>query len=490
MNYRVIFNNLGKVCLVLAVLLMLPMLVAFLYAESCWWAFLAVAGICACLGAPLTFCCKPKNQVYFAKEGLVTVALCWITVSCIGALPFVISGAIPSYIDALFEIVSGFTTTGATILRGAEIENLAKCMLFWRSFAVWIGGMGVIVFVMAVTGGSAARSMHILRAEMPGPTVDKIVPRARTTAKILYLIYIGMTLLLIVLLVLGGMPLFDSIIHAFGTAGTGGFGVRADSIASYSTFCQWVIAIFMILFGVNFNLYFLIVARRFRSALTSQEFWVYIGILAVSSGILTVNILSLFPYTQNIGDSIRYAVFQVASFMTTTGFTSMPASSSINDWPVLSRTVLFVLMIIGGCAGSTAGGFKVSRTIMLMCGVKKELRKVIHPRNATAVKFEGKSVSENELHSVANYFALDMAITLFVFLLLCLDGNANLTFETNISAAVSCFNNIGPAYGAASGGFFVYSDFSKIVLTLAMLFGRLEIYPMMICLTPSTWLKK
>lgn len=492
MNFRVILNNLGKVCVVLAALLMLPMLVAILYAESCWWAFLVVAGISVVLGLPLVLWCRPKNQVYFAKEGLVTVALTWITVSVIGALPFVISGEIPNYIDALFEIVSGFTTTGATILTGEQIESMAKGMLFWRSFAVWIGGMGVIVFVMAVAGGATERSMHILRAEMPGPTVDKLVPRARTTTKILYLIYMGMTFALMVLLVCGGMPLFDSVIHAFGTAGTGGFSVCADSIANYSPFCQWTITVFMILFGVNFNLYYLCVVRKFRSAITSQEFWIYIGILIVSAVGVTCNLFFVNPepYLQNFGDAVRHAVFQVASFMTTTGYTSIPAYTNINSWPVLARSVLFILMFVGGCAGSTAGGLKVSRAVMLWGGIKKQVRKLIHPSQANVVKFEGKAVSDATLHSVSNYFGIYMLIIFGVFIVLGFDPNVELDIETNISAAVSCFNNIGPAFGEAASGYYVYSYFSKLVLTFAMLFGRLEIYPMLICLAPSTWLKK
>lgn len=490
MNFRVIFQNLGRVSLVSGILLLLPMIVALCYAEACWWAILVTAAIFAVVGILLVLLCKPKNDIFFSREGLITVALSWIWVSAIGALPFVICGEIPNYIDALFETVSGFTTTGATILTGPQIESMSYGLLFWRSFTHWIGGMGVIVFVMALASGETNRSMCILRAEMPGPTVDKLVPRARTTAKILYLLYVGFTFVEIVMLVFGGMPIFDSIVHAFGTAGTGGFGIKADSIAGYNAYCQWVIAIFMILFGVNFNLYYLMLMRKFRTAFSSRELWLYLSIITVSTVAVAINISSQFSYTQGAGESIRHAVFQVAAFISTTGYSTIPASSSINSWPLLSKAVLFLLMFIGGCAGSTGGGLKVSRVAMLGCAIKKEIRKVLHPRNANVVKFEGKVVTDQTLHSVTSYFGLYMLLTMVTFILLCFDSCPDLSVETNITATVSCLNNIGPAYGVAASGYYMYSWFSKIVMCFAMLLGRLEIYPILLILWPKTWIKK
>ncbi len=490
MNFRVIFQNLGRVSVAIGILMLLPMIVAFMYGESCWWALLASSGICVFVGLPLVFLCKPKNHVFFTKEGLIIVALSWIWVSLMGALPFVISGEIPSYIDAFFESASGFSTTGATILTGERIESMSKGLLFWRSFTHWIGGMGVIVFVMAIAGDSTDRSMHILRAEMPGPTVDKLVPRAKSTAKILYLLYIVFTVLEISLLILGGMPVFDSVVHSFGTAGTGGFGIRADSIASYNSFCQWVIAIFMILFGTNFNLFYLMLVRKFKTAFSSRELWLYWGFIIAAAVGVTFSISSQFVYTENVGDAIRHGVFQVASFITTTGYTTIPATSNINAWPILAKCILFLLMFVGSCAGSTGGGLKISRVAILGCAIRKELRKVLHPRNANVVKFEGKVLTEEKLYSVTSYFGLYMVILSVAFLALCFDGNSGLTLEANITAAVSCLNNIGPAYGVAASGYYMFSPFSKIIMSFTMLFGRLEIYPLLLCLAPSTWIKK
>lgn len=487
MNYRMVFNLLGKVATVLAVLMIVPAILALCLGESCWWALAITVGISAVIGTVLILCVKPKTKVIFSKEGIVIVSLCWLYVSAIGALPFVISGAIPSYIDAFFEMCSGFSTTGATIL--TDVESMQYGLLFWRSFTHWIGGMGVIVFLLAFDSGSADRSMHILRAEMPGPTVDKIVPRARNTAQILYLLYIGMTVLETLLLVSAGMPLFDSVVHAFGTAGTGGFGIKADSIASYNAACQWIIAVFMILFGVNFNLYYLIIIGKLRSAFRSRELWLYGGVITVSSVLVAISIANQFTFTQGAEATARHAVFQVASFISTTGYTTVPSSTSINAFPLLSKGVLFLLMFIGGCAGSTGGGLKVSRVAILGCAVRRELRRVLHPRNANAVKFEGKIVSDETLHSVTNYFGLYMLITAVTFIMLCFDSGEGLTVESNITAAVSCINNIGPAYGVAAGGYYMYNWFSKLILSFAMLIGRLEIYPILLLFAPATWRK-
>lgn len=490
MNYRVVFNTLGKIAIVLAICLTVPAILALCLGESSWWAIATTVGISLVLGLVFTLCIKPKNKVIFSKEGLIIVALCWIYVSAIGALPFVISGAIPSYIDAFFETCSGFSTTGATILQGFQIEAMDKGLLFWRSFTHWIGGMGVVVFLMAFETGAADRGMHILRAEMPGPVVDKIVPRARNTAKILYLLYVGFTVAEIIALIFAGMPIFDSVVHAFGTAGTGGFGIKADSIASYNASCQWIITVFMILFGINFNLYYLVIIRKLRSAISSRELWIFGGVIVVSTTAIALNIANQFTYTQSASDAVRHAAFQVASFLSTTGYSTIPASSSINAFPLLSKGILFLLMFIGGCAGSTGGGLKVSRVAILFCAVRKELRRVLHPRNANAVKFEGKNVSDETLHGVTSYFAVYMLILAALFIILCLDKGAGISVESNITAAVSCVNNIGPAYGVAASGYYMYGWVSKLAMSFAMLLGRLEIYPILLLFIPSTWLKR
>lgn len=493
MNHRAIINTTGRVAYVLGALLVLPMIIAFCFGESSWAAFAITIGVCVAIGTVAFFCFKPKDITIFSKEGFIIVAFAWILVSLVGALPFVISGAIPSYIDALFETASGFSTTGASILTSSRIDalyNTDKAILFWRSLTHWVGGMGVIVFIMALTNSTNDRGMHVLRAEMPGPTVDKIVPRAKNTAKILYLLYVGFTFSETLMLIFGGMPIFDSIVLSFGTAGTGGFAVQGDSIAGYSAYCQWVITAFMLLFGVNFNLYYLIILGKIRNAFSSRELWAYVGIVVVCATAITANVTGQLAYTQNFGDAIRHSVFQTASFLTTTGYTTIPSNFNVNTLPLLTKGVLFVLMFVGGCAGSTAGGLKVGRVILLICAVKKEVTRTLHPRNANVVKYEGKPISEDTLHSVTSYFGLYMVMILVVFLVLCCDSGTGLTVESNIVTAVSCFNNIGPSYGVASGGMYVYGNFSKIVLTLAMLFGRLEIYPLLLAFSPSTWIKK
>ena len=490
MNYRVVFNTLGKVAIALAIMLVVPTILSACLLESSWWALLTTVGISLVIGLVLVLCVKPKNKVIFTKDGLIIVSLAWLYVSAIGALPFVISGAIPNYIDAFFEMCSGFSTTGATILTGDRIEAMSKGLLFWRSFTHWIGGMGVIVFLMAFETGSSDRGMHVLRAEMPGPVVDKIVPRARDTAKILYLLYIGFTVAEVIALIIAGMPIFDSVVHAFGTAGTGGFGIKADSIASYNAACQWIITVFMILFGINFNLYYLMIMRKFRQAFGSRELWIFGGVIVVSTTAVALNIAGQLSYTMTANDSVRHAAFQVAAFISTTGYSTIPASSSINAFPLLSKGLLFLLMFIGGMAGSTGGGLKVSRVALLFCAAKRELRRVTHPRNANAVKFEGKIVSDETLHGVINYFGIYMLLIAFTFVVLSFDGGAGLTVESNITATVSCINNIGPAYGVVSGGYYMYNWFSKLVMSFVMLLGRLEIYPILIALTPTTWIKR
>lgn len=479
MNKKMVFHIIGRIIQVESVLLLLPLAVSLIYKEKCWLSFLITIGIAFAAGTLLTLGSRVKSRVIYAKEGFVTVALAWVLMSAVGALPFVLSGEIPSYIDAFFETVSGFTTTGASIL--TDVEAMSRGLLFWRSFTHWIGGMGVLVFVMAIIPSITDRSIHIIRAEMPGPIVGKIVPKVKNTAKILYIIYIVMTAVEILLLFAGGMPLFESVVHAFGTAGTGGFGIKADSIAGYSPYLQWVITVFMFLFGINFNLYYLLLLRKLGTVVKSQELWCYVGIACAAVLAIAVNINSMFD---SLSETIRAAAFQVTSIMTTTGF----ATVDFNLWPSFSKTVIILLMCIGACAGSTGGGLKVSRVVLLFKMIKKELKHMLHPRSVNVVKFEEKAVSKTILTNVSVYFAVYIVIMLSVFLLLSFE---NFGFETNFSAAVSCFNNIGPGLAEVgpTASYAAYSPFSKIVLSAAMLFGRLEIFPMLFLFSKSSWSK-
>ncbi len=481
MNRKFVFYMFGRIAEIIALLLIIPALVALIYGEfRVMFAFLLTGGLSFAGGFGIAHLCKTKNTIIYAKEGFVVVALAWIGMSAIGAVPFVLSGDIPSYVDALFETVSGFTTTGSSIL--TDVEALSHGALFWRSFTHWVGGMGVLVFVMAIVSNMTDRSIHIMRAEMPGPVVGKIVPRAKDTAKILYLIYVAMTAVQIVMLIAGGMPIFDSIVHTFGTAGTGGFGIKADSIAGYSTYCQMVIATFMIIFAINFNLYYLILIGRVKSALKSTELWVFLGIIGVSVGLITLN---LYSRNRDMGDCFRLAYFQVTSVVSTSGF----ATADFNLWPSLSKGILFILMFIGGCAGSTGGGLKVSRVVILFKSVLREMKRMLHPRSVTAVEFEGKAVDNQTLSSVSTYFACYFFCIVAVFLVVCIEP---FDFETDFTAAVTTFNNVGPGLGEVgpAGSFAAYSPFSKIVFSAAMLLGRLEIFPLVIALSPSTWRKK
>ena len=391
-----------------------------------------------------------------------------------------LSGEIPSYVDAFFETVSGFTTTGASILR--DVEAMSRSMLFWRSFTHWVGGMGVLVFVMAIVSNMTDRSIHIMRAEMPGPVVGKLVPRGRDTAKILYLIYIVMTFIEIGFLWAGDMDLFESVVHTFGSAGTGGFGIKSDSLGSYSSYSQIVVAVFMLLFGVNFNLYFLLCIGRIKNILKSTELWAYLGIALVSTCVIFANVF--FTLGGSVGETLKHAFFQTSSIMTTTGFSSV----DFDLWPSLSKAVLLLLMCFGSCAGSTAGGLKISRVVILFKLILAEIKHMLHPRAVTSVKFEDKAVDKQTLNSVAVYFAVYVLCMMATFLLICYEPFG---FESNFSAVIATFNNIGPGFGEVgpASSFANYSDFSKIVFSFAMLFGRLEIFPLIIALSPSTWKK-
>lgn len=481
MNIKMVFRTVGRISQVAALLLLIPAVVAIIYKETeQFFAFFVTAIAAFAIGLFIGLITKTKNRVIYAKDGFAITALAWIVMALVGAVPFVISGDIPSYIDAVFETVSGFTTTGASIL--TNVEAMSRSMLFWRSFTHWIGGMGVLVFIMAIIPNLTDRSIHIMRAEMPGPVIGKLVPRVKDTAKILYLIYIFLTVLQTVLLLAGGMPLFDSLIHTFGTAGTGGFGIKADSIASYSPYCQWVIAIFMLIFGVNFNLYYLLLLRRIRTALKSGELWCYISIVFVSVAAITVNIA---PIYKNFSTALRNSTFQVASIISTTGF----ATADFDLWPGLSKAILLLLMFCGACAGSTAGGLKVSRVVMLFKSVTKEIRKMLHPRSIGKVHFEGKSVEDSTLSSVSTYFVIYMICFFMIFLLISFEPFG---LESNFSAVAACFNNIGPGFSAVgpTASYAGYTGFSKIILSFAMLLGRLEIFPIVVFLSPRTWIKK
>ena len=481
MNKRMVFHIIGRILQVEAIFLLFPFVVAIIYGErDIMKNYLAVAMVAFILGTIITLLMRPKNRVIYAKDGFAIVSLAWLTVSAAGAVPFVLTGEIPSYVDAFFETVSGFTTTGASIL--TNVEAMSKGSLFWRSFTHWIGGMGIIVFVMAILPNVSDRPMHILRAEVPGPVVGKLLPRVKDTAKILYLIYIILTIVQIVLLKLGDMPLFDAVVHSFGTAGTGGFGIKSDSVGGYSPYCQWVITIFMLLFGINFNLYFLLLIKRFKSVFKSTELWFYLSIVLISIAIITLNIL---PTENSFSDAARNASFQVASVITTTGYSTV----DFNLWSGMSKAVLLLLMMIGACAGSTGGGLKVSRLVILLKTIAKEIRQMIHTRSIGAVHFEGKVVGEKTVNSVCIYFLVYILCTFTLFLIISFEPFG---FETNFSAVVACFNNIGPGFGevGAAGNYFNYTDFSKIVLSLSMLLGRLEIFPLLIFLSPRTWIKK
>jgi trk system potassium uptake protein TrkH len=479
MNISIISYFVGWVLGIEGVLMILPCVIALIYREMTGIYFVIVMAVCLILAFLLAHK-KPKNTVFYAREGFVAVALSWIVLSLFGALPFYISGEIPSYTNALFETISGFTTTGASILE--DVEALSKCMLMWRSFTHWIGGMGVLVFVLAVLPMAGGYNMHIMRAESPGPSVGKLVPRVRTTAKILYIIYFAITMVEIVLLLGAGMPWFDSIAMSFGTAGTGGFGVLGDSCASYTFLQRNILTIFMILFGVNFNVYYLFLIRKPKDALSCEEMRVYLAIIFISTLVIGWNARGCFV---SLGESLHHAAFTVASIITTTGF----GSADFDLWPELSRAILVCLMFVGACAGSTGGGMKVSRWIIAVKSVSKELSTLIHPRTVKVIKFEGKPVEHSVLRSINTYIIAYALIYVVSLLLVCLD---NFDMTTNFTAVAATFNNIGPglALVGPTRNFNLFSDLSKYVLMFDMLAGRLEVFPMLLLFAPRTWIRE
>lgn len=477
MNKKVIIYLLGWILNIEALFMLLPCIVAVVYREKNGLWFLAVLAVCGGLGLLLTRK-KPDNMVFFAKEGFVSVALSWIVLSFFGALPFYLSGEIPVFEDALFEVISGFTTTGASIL--TDVEALSHCMLIWRSFTHWIGGMGVLVFILSILPLAGGYNMYIMKAESPGPSVGKLVPKVRSTAKILYGIYFFMTVVEIVLLLLGGMSLFDSLATSFGTAGTGGFGIKNNSIAFYdSYYLQGVITIFMILFGVNFNVYYLFLIRRPKDAFRSEEARVYLAIIAAAVLLITWNIRGGFG---SLFSAFHHAAFQVASVITTTGFSTV----DFDLWPEFSKGILVMLMFVGACAGSTGGGIKVSRIVVLAKTVKKELASLIHPRSVKVLKLEGKPVEHNVLRSINTFLGAYLLIFAGSMLLISLD---NFDFTTNFTAVAATFNNIGPGLGGVgpARNFSAFSPLSKYVMMFDMLAGRLEVFPMLLLFAPSTW---
>lgn len=483
MNYRMIGKYIGKILLVGAIF-MLPAYGISLYCKEILAARALLVTIIAqiVLGGMLCMSERGPKRGFRAKEGFVCVGLSWIVLSLFGACPFFLSGAIPNYVDALFEIVSGFTTTGASIL--PEVEALPKSLLYWRSFSHWLGGMGVLVFLLAVSSSderSKGFTMHILRAESPGPKVGKLVPRMKQTAEILYVLYIVLTILNFIFLLLGNMSVFDAVCTALGTAGTGGFGIKNDSIASYSPYIQNVTTVFMLLFGVNFSCYYMLLLRQVKSVFKDEELRMYIGVVCASIALIVWNLRG---YYDTLGETIRHAAFQVATIITTTGY----ATTDFDLWPSFSKGILFCLMIVGACAGSTGGGFKCGRALLVMKSLRRSVRQIVHPGKIEVVRINGRAMEEKVLENTNAYLAAYVLIIIGSFLVISLDG---FSMMTNFSAVLACFNNIGPGFEAVGptcnfGGF---SMFSKVILIIDMLAGRLEIFPMLILFSRTTWRK-
>ena len=481
MNYRMIGYIIGQIVRVEGILMALPLICGLIYGEGLQLGFLIPIIIALVLGTLFTVK-KPANSAIYAKEGFVSVALSWLIMSLIGALPFIIGGYTESFVDAIFETVSGFTTTGASIL--TDIEVLDHSILFWRSFTHWIGGMGVLVFVLAILPQADTRSvklMHVMRAEVPGPKVGKLVAKISRTARIMYGIYIVMTLIQVVLLLLGGMPLFDSILNSFGTAGTGGFGIKNASIAAYdSVYVDYVISIFMLLFGINFNLYYLIIIGQGVQAIKSEELRWYGIIVAGSTALIAWDIFRIYG---SVGESIRYALFQVSSIITTTGF----ATADFDAWPALSKAILVLLMFCGACAGSTGGGIKVSRVLLLIKTGLREIKYMLHPRAVVSIKMEGKPAESDVIRSASSFIIVYMMLFVVSFFALTFVEECDLV--TGFTAVTACINNIGPGLGEVgpAGNFSAFTAFTKLLLSFDMLAGRLEIFPMIMLLAPSTW---
>ena len=482
MNYKMMGRFVSQILFVEAFFMLPALLVSLGYREqAAAQAFLVTICLIVAISVILYLLCKGAPSAFYAKDGLVCVGISWIILSGLGCLPFYLSREIPRYVDAFFEIVSGFTTTGASIV--PAVEELSHGILYWRSFSHWLGGMGVLVFLLAFTGEKGQGfTMHLLRAESPGPNVGKLVPKMRKTAGILYLLYIGLTVLDIIFLLLGDMPLFEAVCHAFGTAGTGGFGVKNDSLASYSPYLQNVTTVFMILFGVNFSCYYLLLLKQFRSVFKDEELRTYFGIILVSILLITLNIRHLYP---TLEETVRHAAFQVGSIITTTGY----ATTDFDLWPAFSKTLILLLMVCGASAGSTGGGIKVARMLLIFKSLGRNIRQVISPRKVELVRNNGAVVDEKILDNTNAYLAAYVIIIFAVFLIISLDG---FSIGTNFSAVLCTFNNIGPGFEAVGPtcNFSAYSDLSKLVLSWAMLAGRLEIFPMLVLFNKGTWKRR
>ena len=479
MNYKAILYTLGWVLNIEAAAMLLPVVCSAIYGERlCATVFFVCIAVCLLCGVILT-CRPPKNKTIYAKEGFIIVALSWVLISIFGALPFVISGHIPNFWGALFETASGFTTTGASVV--ADIEAFPRGLVFWRSFTHWMGGMGVLVFLVAILPSSGGSNLYLIKAESPGPSVSKLVPKVKSTAKILYIMYLVLTLIEIVLLLLGGVGLFDALTLSFGTAGTGGFAVKNSGLADYSSYVQVVITVFMLLFGVDFSVYYLLIMGRLSDALRSDEVRAYFGIVAAAIIVICFNCRGLF---ENIFVALKHSAFQVASIITTTGY----STTDFDKWPELSKAILVILMFVGACAGSTGGGMKVSRILILLKTIAKEIRIAAHPKTTLKVSMNGRPVEHETIRSINVFLAAYLVIFVASALLISIDNH---DFQTNFTAVAATLNNIGPGLGGVGPvrNFSIYSNFSLLVMTLDMLIGRLEIFPILILFSPYTWKK-
>lgn len=476
MNYKRIMHVLGIVLCFEALLMTLPLICAIIYKETAIYAFIKSIVVCLLAGFVLLIF-KTENKKLYSKDGFVIVALCWIVLSLFGCLPFIFSGAIPGFFDAFFETASGFTTTGASVIM--DVEALPKSILFWRSFTHWIGGMGVLVFLVALLPLSGGSNLYLMKAESTGPSVSKLVPKVKSSAKILYGIYIFLSGALLLLLLAGGMDFFDAITHTFGTAGTGGFGIKNSSLADYSSYNQIVITIFMLLFGIDFSVYYLLLLGKFRLLLHSDEVKAYLGIILFSTIIICINCVN---YFENIWVSLKHSAFQVSSIITTTGF----STENFDTWPELSKTILVLLMFIGACAGSTGGGIKVSRILIYLKSITKEIAIAAHPKLTKKIQMSGRTIEHETVRSVNVFMAAYLVVFVISALLISLD---NLDFTTNFTAVAATLNNIGPGLAKVgpTANFSVFSDFSKLILTFDMLIGRLEVFPILVLFSPHTW---
>ena len=482
MNFKMIGRFLSQLIAIEAAFFIPALAISLGYGE--WGsvqAFGCTMAICLAIAGIMYAACRKAGKLFGAKEGLVCVGFSWVVLSLLGALPFTLSGVISNYIDALFETVSGFTTTGASIL--ADVESLPKGLLYWRSFTHWVGGMGVLVFLLAIAPGQdKGFTMHLMRAESPGPDVGKLVPRMKDTAKILYTIYIVLTVLCFIFLLFGDMNWLEALCTAFGTAGTGGFGVRNDSMAGFNAYTQIVTTVFMFLFGVNFSCYYLILLKRIKGVFIDEELRLYIGIAVASIALIAWNVYHIYG---NLADTLRHSAFQVSTVMTTTGF----STTDFDRWPAFSKGILLMLMMVGACAGSTGGGFKCGRLLLVLKSLRRNIRQILNPQKVQVIRNNGKVVSEGVLDNTNAYLAAYAIIIVLCFAIISLDG---FSVETNLSATLACFNNIGPGFDLVGPmcNYSAYSDFSKIILSIAMLAGRLEIFPILVLFSRSTWTRR